>query len=264
MREPGREPIFNLPFVVLMLLAVLTLIHAARVFFVSPEADLQILATYGFVPARFGFLVDPSAVLGHLNTVARSSDMQGQVGQYFLTYAPPGKLWFTPLSYAFLHGDWTHLIFNCVWLAAFGSPVARRFGPARFLLLGVVGAVAGAFFYLMFHIVELAPLIGASAAISAYMGAAARFVFQPGAFFFSGEGPETPLLNTPPLASLPQMLANRQTLAFVGFWFAANLLFGVGGQGLGFSSAPIAWEAHIGGFLVGLLLAPLFDQRRKA
>ncbi len=259
MREPEREPIFNLPFVVLMLLAVLTLIHAARVFLASPETDLELLATFGFVPARIGFLIDQRAVIAHLNEVARASEMQGQIGQYFLTYAPPGKLWFTPLSYAFLHGDWTHLIFNGVWLAAFGSPVARRFGPARFLLLGGVGAVAGAFFYLSLHLVELAPMIGASAAISAYMGAAARFVFQPGAFFFSGEGPETP-----PLASLPEMLANRQTLAFVGFWFAANLLIGLGGQSFGFSSAPIAWEAHIGGFLVGLLLAPLFDQRRKA
>lgn len=259
MRDPAREPIFNLPFVVLVLLAVLTLIHAARVLLVSPETDLQILATFGFVPARIGFLIDQRAVVEHLNEVARNSEMQGRIGQYFLTYAPPGELWFTPLSYAFLHGDWTHLIFNGVWLAAFGSPVARRFGPARFLLLGVVGTVAGAFFYLIFHLVELAPMIGASAAISAYMGAAARFVFQPGAFLFSGEGPETP-----PLASLREMLANRQTLAFVGFWFAANLLFGLGGQSFGFSSAPIAWEAHIGGFLVGLALAPLFDQRRKA
>ncbi len=59
-------------------------------------------------------------------------------------------------------------------------------------------------------------------------------------------------------------MANRQTLAFIGFWFASNLLIGLGGQGLGMTNAPVAWEAHIGGFLVGILLAPLFDQRRKA
>jgi membrane associated rhomboid family serine protease len=90
------------------------------------------------------------------------------------------------------------------------------------------------------------------------MGAAARFVFQPGALFKDpGDSFE------PQLASLPEMLSNRQTLAFVGFWFLSNLLIGVGGQSLGFSNAPVAWEAHVGGFLAGLALAPLFDQRRK-
>jgi membrane associated rhomboid family serine protease len=96
------------------------------------------------------------------------------------------------------------------------------------------------------------------------MGAAARFVFQPGALFRPAYGEDAPPDSfVPPLASLPEMLANRQTLAFVGFWFASNLLIGVGGQRLGFSHAPVAWEAHIGGFLAGMLLAPLFDQRRK-
>ncbi len=258
MREPTREPIFNIPGTVLLLVVTLAAIHAARVFLFSNQMDAELLATYGFVPARFGFLLDQNGVLERLTEVARNSELDGQVAQYFLTYAPPDKLWFTPLSYAFLHGDWTHLIFNDVWLAAFGSPVARRFGGRKFLLLGAIAAIAGAFFYLAFHRFEFAPMIGASAAISGFMGAAARFVFQPGALFKArGDDFE------PPLASLPEMLANRQTLAFVLFWFLSNLLIGFGGQSLGFSSAPIAWEAHIGGFLAGLLLAPLFDQRRN-
>jgi len=119
-------------------------------------------------------------------------------------------------------------------------------------LLGALGAIGGAFFYLVLHPTELAPMVGASAAISAYTGAAARFVFQPGVFFrddpnFYGQGQPAP-----PMESLREMLANRQALAFIGFWFAINLLSGVGGQSVGFSNAPIAWEAHIGGFLVGL------------
>jgi membrane associated rhomboid family serine protease len=258
MREPAREPIFNLPRIVLLLILALTAIHAARVLLFSNEGDAELLATYAFVPARFGFLLNQTAVLDRLTEIARNSELEGQIAQYFLTYAPPGRLWLTPLSYAFLHGDWTHLIFNSVWLAAFGSPVARRFGSARFLLLGAIASVAGAFFYFGFHRFEFAPMIGASAAISGFMGAAARFVFQPGALFkAAGDGYE------PPLATLPEMLSNRQTLAFVLFWFLSNLLIGVGGQSLGFSNAPIAWEAHVGGFLAGLLLAPLFDQRRK-
>ncbi|WP_294541639.1 rhomboid family intramembrane serine protease [uncultured Rhodoblastus sp.] len=259
MRDSRREPIFNIPAVVLALLASMTFIHIGRLL-TSPETDLRLLATFGFVPARFGFLLDQRAVLEHLTKIANASEFEGQLGEFFLTFAPPSKLWFTPLSYAFLHGDWTHLIFNGVWLAAFGSPVARRFGVSRFLLLGALGAVIGAFFFLAFHIAELAPMIGASAAVSGYMGAASRFVFQPGAFFRS----PISVAGEPPLASLPELMANRQTLAFVGFWFVSNLLIGLGGPGFGLSSGPIAWEAHIGGFMAGLLLAPLFDQRRNA
>jgi membrane associated rhomboid family serine protease len=260
MRERAREPIFNIPFVVTVLLAVLILIHIARTL-LSPEADVGIVATYGFVPARFGFLIDQRAVLDHLTQLARESELDAQIGQFFLTYAPPNQVWMTPLSYAFLHGDKTHLIFNCVWLAAFGSPVARRFGSVNFLLLGVAGAVAGAGVYLALHLTEATPMVGASAAISAYMGAAARFVFQPGGFARpDSDAPPEP----PPLASFRAMLANRQALAFVVFWFVSNLLVGLGAQSFGVSQAPIAWEAHIGGFLAGVLLAPLFDQRRKS
>jgi membrane associated rhomboid family serine protease len=260
MRERIREPIFNIPAVVLTLLALMALVHAARSF-LSPEAEFEFVARFGFVAARFGFLLDQRAVLDHLTRVAQASQEQGEVGQFFLTYAPPRDLWFTPLSYAFLHGDWTHLIFNGVWLAAFGSPVARRFGGGRFLALGALGAIGGAFFYMAFHLTELGPLVGASAAISAYMGAASRFVFEPGAFARADLGEPA---RRPELASLQCILANRSTLAFIGFWFVSNLLFGIGGQDLGMSNAPVAWEAHIGGFLLGLALAPLFDQRSKS
>lgn len=257
-REPVREPVFNLPRVVLLLLAAMTLVHFLRTL-LPEDLDLRLIATYAFVPARFGFLFDPQGVVNHLTAVARVSEIEADMGQFFLTYASDRGLWATPFSYALLHGDWTHLIFNGVWLAAFGSPVARRFGSGRFLLLGALGAAGGAFFYFFFHRFELAPLVGASAAVSAYMGAASRFVFQADSFLrWSGAGP------TRPLAGLRELFRNRQTLAFVGFWFATNLLIGVGGQSFGFSSAPVAWEAHIGGFLVGLFLAPAFDQRRKA
>jgi membrane associated rhomboid family serine protease len=257
MRERKREPIFNLPAVVVLLLAVLTIIQIARSL-ISPELDSAIIAIFGFVPARFTFLVDQGAVLSHLTEVARHSELEGQIGQFFLTYAPPGWLWFTPLSYAFLHGDKTHLIFNGIWLAAFGSPVARRFGAGPFLLLGAVGSVAGAFAYLAVHPAELSPMIGASAAISAFMGAAARFVFPLGDFYRAGAEP------APPLLTYREMLANRQTMAFVVIWFVSNLLIGLGAQAFGFSEAPIAWQAHIGGFLAGLFLAPIFDKGRKA
>ena len=83
-------------------------------------------------------------------------------------------------TYALLHADWMHFGFNAVWLLAFASPVARRFGAARFLMFFAVTVAAGALAYLLAHAGALAPMIGASAGISGMMGAAARFAFEPG------------------------------------------------------------------------------------
>jgi membrane associated rhomboid family serine protease len=254
-----REKIFNLPGVVTAVLLTLVLTHFFRTG-LSAEADLQLLANFAFVPGRFGMLLDPAGVIARLNAIARSSEDQAQLSQFFLTYPSQSLLWLTPVSYAFLHGSWTHLGVNGVWLAAFGSPVARRFGSARFILLMLLGAVAGAAAQLGLHPFELAPMVGASAAISACFGAAARFVFLPGAFSRDPRGEAEP----PALANFAQMVRNRQALAFIGIWFALNLFTGLAGQGAGLSDAPIAWEAHIGGFLLGLFAAPLLDQRRKA
>jgi len=254
-----REKMFNLPGVVTLMLATLFLVHLLRVA-LPGEIDIQLLATFAFTPARFGMLFDPAAVVVALNTLARASNDQAQLAQFFLTFAPQSLLWLTPVSYALLHGSWTHLLLNGVWLTAFGAPVARRFGVARFLALNFAGAIAGAAAQFAVNPFELNPMVGASASISACFGAAARFVFLPGAFARDTQVEGAP----PPLASFGEMIRNRQILSFVGFWFALNLFTGLAGQGAGLADAPIAWEAHIGGFVLGLLAAPLFDLRRKA
>jgi membrane associated rhomboid family serine protease len=56
------------------------------------------------------------------------------------------------------------------------------------------------------------------------------------------------------------MFSQRRALVFIGFWLVSNFVFGAGAQTLGASEAPVAWVAHIGGFIAGMLLFPLFDQ----
>ena len=92
----------------------------------------------------------------------------------------PGAEFWTFFTYALLHADWMHLGFNAVWLLAFASPVARRFGALRFLMFFAATIAGGALAYLLAHAGALAPMIGASAGISGMMGAAARFAFEPG------------------------------------------------------------------------------------
>ncbi len=90
---------------------------------------------------------------------------------------PLARLW-SPVTYGFLHGDWGHLAMNCVWMAAFGTPVANRFGLSVFVLFTVICMIAGAFAHYLAFTGEFVPVIGASGAVSGYMGAAGTVCFQ--------------------------------------------------------------------------------------
>ena len=113
------------------------------------------------------------------------------------------------------------------------------------------------------HIADLEPVVGASAAVSGVMAAAARFVFQPGAplderLGFADRASEDFAYRLPALP-LRNILSNRSALSFLLFWFLANLLFGAVPAPAGIENAAVAWQAHIGGFLVGLFAFRWFD-----
>jgi membrane associated rhomboid family serine protease len=59
---------------------------------------------------------------------------------------------------------------------------------------------------------------------------------------------------------LAQTLRNPTVVIFIIAWFGTNLVFGLFGAGAGISSGPIAWDAHVGGFIAGLLMFPVFDR----
>ncbi len=226
------EPVFLIPGSVMGLALVLVVVEIVRGRFLSPMTDYWVLLTFAFIPARY----------------LPGAELPGGVF---------GDLW-TFLTYAFLHGDLTHLFVNVLWMLAFGTALARRFGTARFLAFSALSAVAGAVAHLALHFGEPVPVVGASAAISGQMAAAARFVFDRGAplGLFRQAGPAGYFRPAQPLSAV---LANGRALAFLGVWFGINLLVGLSAaSGLGGGQA-IAWEAHIGGFLFGLLAFPLFD-----
>jgi membrane associated rhomboid family serine protease len=259
MRRP-KERMFNLPPVVLWIMVVLAAIEGLSQY-VSPETYLDILQRFAFVPGRFTFAFDPARVTAAFNSIPEDAEFRAQAARFFLGDGKPQ--WWTPLTYAFLHGGWLHVGMNCLWFAAFGSPVARRFGAPRFLLFCACAAVAGALMHYVTHIADLQPVVGASAAVSGVMAAAVRFVFQPGAplgevLGFPERGLEDHAYRQPALP-LRDILSNRSAISFLGFWFLANFLFGTIPMPLGGTEATVAWEAHIGGFLVGLLAFRWFD-----
>jgi membrane associated rhomboid family serine protease len=254
-----REPIFNIPRPVVGCIGVFFAIHSMRAF-LPAESDFLLLVKFAFIPGQWTVAWDPSK----LPEALRQAGSQGPLAEAaarsalarFILSQPGPSLW-SVLTYALLHGSWVHVLLNSVWLAAFGTPVARRCGAVRFILLGLAAALGGAIAHWAAHPLSVAPMIGASAAVSGMMAAAARFIFAavPGRHRadYSHHGPRQSLLG---------LIGNRRAALFLGLWFATNLLFGVAATPLGIVDSSIAWEAHIGGFLVGLLLFPLLDPGR--
>ena len=231
-----REPILNVPSIVVVLLAVLGAVHALREWVLSLPDDQMLLLTFAFIPARY----ESTLLLGGI--------LPGGFGAQIWTF----------FTYALLHADLTHLGFNSLWLLAFGSPVARRFGAVRFIAFVMVTVAAGALAHLVTHPGARIVMIGASAAVSGMMGAAARFAFQPGGSldFWRSPGGDPDRI---PAAPLGVALRNPRVITFVAVWFGLNLLFGLGSLPIAGFDHNIAWEAHAGGFLAGLLLFSMFD-----
>lgn len=233
-----REPLFNIPTVIVALLAVLALIHGVRTVMLDEDQDIWLLLYCAFIPARY----DSSLVLGGI--------LPGGLG---------AEIW-TFVTYALLHGSWMHLIVNGVWLLAFGSALARRFGTSRFLAFFAVTAAAGAAMHLLTNAGSQAPMIGASASISGAMAAAMRFAFQRGGPLGALRSDEDAAFRVPAIP-LTGVLSDPRVLVFLAVWFGINLLFGLGSQSITGGDEIVAWQAHIGGFLAGLLLFSWFDPK---
>lgn len=224
---PPRQPFFRAPQVVLWLIALLAALHLWRSTRAPAQAE-NIVYAFGFYPIRYS----RAFLESHM--------------------ANPGSLWERAIpfvSYMGLHNDWTHLIINCLWLLAFAPIVARRWGAGLFLVFFVICGAAGAIAYLAFNWASPVPVVGASGGISGLMAAALRMLPGQTPWAVPGEAPLAPLLSRP-------------ILVFTAIWAAINLLTGLTGLGMGGESGLIAWQAHLGGFVAGLILSGLFDSLR--
>jgi membrane associated rhomboid family serine protease len=267
--EPRRiarrgEPMFNAPVVVLGLIAVLIGIYAA--FNWAPEAiQDRVIRNYAFIPGRLTIAIWPERLIDLLSRVNtdRAALQQARQIRELQVLTGGAKPW-TLLTYAFLHGSWTHVLLNSIWLVAFGPPIARRFGAPRFLLFMAVTAIASALAQWAVSQMDFSPLIGASGADSGLMGAATRFMFQPGAPLGPFSPVDRPQIETIPPASLRSVFVERRSLIFLLIWLGTNFIFGAGALTLGLSDMPVAWIAHVGGFVAGLLLFPVFDRPFRA
>lgn len=152
----------------------------------------------------------------------------------------------------FLHAGWFHLISNMWYLWIFGDNVEDRMGHVRFLLFYLLSGTLASLTHIAFNPASNLPSIGASGAVAGVLGA--YLVTYP----FARVLTVVPMLFLWPIVELPALLV-------LGMWFIVQLLNGsaaiatteqtVGG---------IAWFAHIGGFLAGIVLLSFFKKRRVA
>jgi membrane associated rhomboid family serine protease len=146
--------------------------------------------------------------------------------------------WYSLATSLFIHGGWAHVAMNAVGALAFGAPVARLLGTRA------GGAVSFALFYLVCGILAglgyvavnphgMAPVVGASGAVSGLFGAASRLMeHRP---------------NLSPFAS-------RFVVGSAAAWIMVNLALGLTGFAPGLGAVQVAWQAHIFGYAAGLFL----------
>jgi membrane associated rhomboid family serine protease len=146
--------------------------------------------------------------------------------------------WVTLITPLFLHGGWIHDLMNASAALAFGTPAARLLGlnargALAFFLFYLACGLLSSLGYVMAHPNSLAPVVGASGAVSGLMGAASRLIETRGRL-----GP----------------LISRTSVGMAVMWTIVNLLIGYVPVMPGMNGAGIAWEAHVAGYFAGLLL----------
>jgi membrane associated rhomboid family serine protease len=190
------------------------------------ETREQIFYLFGLVPARF-----------------TNHDWAAAVGFPVNNYWPL-------LTHQFLHAGWLHIIGNMWTLWIFGDNVEDRMGPLRFLIFYLLCGLLAALSHVFTQPYSTVPTVGASGAIAGVLGA--YFLLFPTARVIV----LFPLLFLPLFFELPAVL-------YLGIWFLLQFYGGALALAGPESVGGIAWWAHVGGFLSGLILCLVFVRRRR-
>lgn len=182
------------------------------------HGERQFVYIYGIVPAKY--------------TV-----------QQFSAWFSLSNKFFSFISYMFLHGGFWHILGNMWFLYIFGDNVEDYFGSLRFLGFYFLCGIAAALFHILLNPVSRVPTIGASGAIAGVMGA--YFILHPRAKILT----LIPIIIIPFFFEIPAFI-------FLGFWFLIQFFNAAGTNG-GAAGSGIAWWAHVGGFISGMLMVKL-------
>jgi len=214
----------TLPLLTFALIAANVLVFFVELW-LGPQVD-EVVFHLGIIPARYTV---PHIALRHT----------------------PSALFLPLLASMFLHGGWLHLLGNMLFLFVFGRSIEDRYGHLKFLLIYLLGGLAGALAHIILNAGSRVPTIGASGAIAGVLGA--YFISYPRArittlvpvlfFFWTIEVP---------------------ALVLLGYWFLIQFFSGYQMQAIQSATAGgVAWWAHVGGFVAGFVLAVIFRPQRR-
>jgi membrane associated rhomboid family serine protease len=150
---------------------------------------------------------------------------------------------FSLLLSIFMHGSWLHLLGNMLFLWIFGNNVEDRLGRVKFILFYLLCGIGASLTHVLFNLDSLTPVIGASGAVSGVMGA--YLLLFPNA-----------RIRTLVFIFVLVTTMDIPAAVFLAIWFAFQFFYAGGG-------ASIAWLAHVGGFLLGMVLLQVFLDRRR-
>jgi len=165
-------------------------------------------------------------------------------------HVPILKLMFAPFITMFLHGGFMHLIGNMWFLYLFGDNVEDAMGHLRFLLFYLLSGIAATIAHVSVQPLSPIPVVGASGAISGVVGA--YFVMFPTAR----------VLTLVPIFFFIADVVVLPAIVFIGLWFLFQFWSGMLSLAVPHLGG-VAWWAHIGGFITGLILAPIMRERGK-
>jgi len=213
----------SVPFATLLLIAINVIVFVHQISLPPAAAD-AFIKTYGLIPAKISL-----ALAGHHYTMEQA---------------------LLPLfTCMFLHGGILHILGNMWFLWIFGGNVEDRFGSLPYLAFYLVCGIGSGISQVLFSWGSHIPSIGASGAISGVLGAYIVFF------------PRSRILTLVPLFII-FFLWRIPAIIFIGLWFAMQFLSGVVSLGQA-NVGGVAWWAHVGGFLLGMLIAGIANPSRS-
>ncbi len=206
----------------------------------------SVILRRGFVPARVGQIFHQKPIVESKMIPVFSPFFGKRVVRHDLIFPPDRKaIFISTITSLFLHGSWMHLIGNMWFLWIFGTNVEDRLGHGPFLFFYLLGGIFASIFHWTIDMGSFAPVIGASGAVAAVLGAYA--ITWPWA-----------RVHTLVFLFVFVTIIEVPALLVLGIWFAVQLMEGHAQLALN-TSGGVAWWAHVGGFLVGMAMMPFLD-----
>lgn len=216
---------------------------AVFIFLQGMGSDVEFTYAFSTVPAEI--ILGKDIITEGRIVTDEATGQQFRIPGLALTPVP---VYLTTVTSMFMHGGWLHLLGNMLYLWIFGDNIENRLGRIRYiffyLICGVIASLSHVFTTFFSVQNSLVPSLGASGAISAVLGAY-MLLF--------------------PLRKVNMLFLFRISFSVpawvaLGFWIGLQIVSGMGYLGGG--SDGVAYAAHIGGFIAGILLIKFFDKRQ--